>query len=90
MIQMLATVLATGAMMVRSEVEVRLAFEEVDALATLTAQWLDAWRWVVVLGFLCVEAWLASLLVFQRASSGAPMAHPIGCYRTYSAMVLSC
>ena len=27
---------------------------------------LDAWRWLVVLAFLCVEAWLASLLVFQE------------------------
>ena len=35
-------------------------------LKTSAVLGLDAWRWLVLLAFLCVEAWLASLLVFQE------------------------
>ena len=41
-------------------------FPNADKLKTSDALGLDAWRWLVVLAFLCVEAWLASLLVFQE------------------------
>jgi hypothetical protein len=38
-----------------------------------------AWRWLVVLAFLCVGAWLTTLLVFQERRDSAPMADTIGC-----------
>ena len=50
-----------------------------DKLKTSDAPGMDAWRWLVLLAFLCVGAWLTTLLVFQERRDSAPMADTIGC-----------
>jgi hypothetical protein len=41
---------------------------------------LDAWRWLVLLAFLCVGLWLTLLLAFQERGGDNPMVNAIGCY----------
>ena len=51
-------------------------FPNADKLKTNDALGLDAWRWLVVLAFLCVGAWLTTLLGFQERRDSAPNGAP--------------